>query len=132
KVLGFIQRATADPKPVSVELAVSGDSVTVKAHAGSKTSGKVLLAITQDDLSTEVKAGENKSKTLHHDAVVRSLEAVGKLKDGEFSKTVSLQLKGDWFRDKLHAVVLVEDNEEHIVGAATAVLSSASTAALNR
>ena len=131
KVLGLVQRAASDAKPVSVELRVNGDSLAVSAHAGGKTSGKLLLAITQDDLSTEVKAGENKSKTLHHDAVVRSLESLGKLKDGEFSKTVSLKVKNDWVRDKLHAIVLVQDNEEHILGAATTVLSSGSTAALN-
>jgi hypothetical protein len=131
-VLGLIQRAAADPKPVSVDLAVSGGSVAVSAHAGSKTSGKVFLAITQDGLSTEVKAGENRSKTLHHDAVVRSLENLGKLKDGGFSRTVSLKMKNDWVRDKLHAIVLVEDNEDHILGAAMTMLSSASTAALNQ
>ena len=132
KVLGLLQRAANDPKPVSVELTVNGDSLAVTTHASGKASGKVLLAITQDDLSTEVKAGENKSKTLHHDAVVRSLETLGKLKDGEFSKTVSLKLKNDWVRDKLHAIVLVQDNDDHILGAGTTVLSSASTAALNR
>jgi hypothetical protein len=116
-------------KPVTVELNVNGDSINVAANAlNAKISGKVLLLITEDRMSTEVKAGENRSEALHHNAVVRSLENLGKLRDGAFSRTVTLRLKSDWQRDKLHAVVLIQDNKDRIMGAGTASVISSTTA----
>src|SRR6266567_3380007 len=128
KVIGLIRRAAAEPKPVEVEISASTDSVMVTAHTtNDKATGKVLLAVTEDGLTTEVKAGENRSKTLHHNAVVRSLEDLGRLKNGAFSRTVSLKLKKEWQRDKLHLIVLVQENNGHVLGAGTTVLSSAAT-----
>src|SRR6266568_2353148 len=125
QVFALIRRAAAEPKPVTVEISTSGDSVTVTAHApDDKLSGKVLLAITEDGLSTEVKGGENRSRTLHHSAVVRSLEDLGKLKGGTLSRTVRLKLKNDWQRDKLHAVVVVQDKTDRVLGAATMPLTT--------
>jgi len=122
-VIALIRRAAAEPKPVTVELSSNGGSVSVAAHAqDSRASGRVLLAITEDGLSTEVNAGENRSRTLHHNAVVRSLEEVGKLKDGAFSRNIRVKVGKDWQPGKLHAVVLVQDRNDRILGAGTAEL----------
>jgi hypothetical protein len=122
-VIALIRRAAAEPKPVVVELTADGDSVIVAARAqDSRTSGRVLLAITEDGLSTEVSAGENKSRTLHHNAVVRSLEEVGKLRDGAFSRNIHVKVRNDWQPGKLHAVVLVQDKSDRVLGAGSAEL----------
>lgn len=117
----LIRQAETDADPVNVELSVAGRDVTVTAHSpDEKISGTVLLLITEDGLSTDVKAGENRSRTLHHSAVVRSLEPIGTFKHGTFSRGVRLKLARDWQRNALHAVVLVQDSDDHVLGAATA------------
>lgn len=129
RVFGLIRRAEAEPKPATVEVALNGDSAVINAHApASAGSAKVLLAITEDGLSSDVKAGENKSRTLQHNAVVRSLVEIGKLKDGAFSRTVSLRLKNDWRRDKLHVIAFVQDGKDNVLGANTARIGAATSA----
>lgn len=115
----LIRRAAGDPKPVAVNIAPTEGSVTISARASDPSvKGRVLLAITEDDLSTAVTAGENRSRTLHHSAVVHSLQDVGALTGGAFSRAVSLKAGRDWQRDKLHAVAFVQDGDGHILGAA--------------
>src|SRR5205085_4841020 len=119
RVFGLIRKAAGAPKPVTLNISAKGDSVTVESHGSASGSAKVWLAITEDDLSTDVKAGENRSKTLHHNAVVREIESIGKIKEGTFSRTVPLKLKNDWQRDKLHAVAFIQDSHGRVLGAGT-------------
>jgi hypothetical protein len=123
KVVALIRQAAAEVKPVAVEVALEGGSLAVSAKSTNPGSSQVLLAITEDDLSTEVKAGENRSRTLRHSAVVRWLETLGKMKNGEFTQSVALKLKSDWRREKLHAVVIVQDGSGRVLGAGTTVIS---------
>lgn len=113
----LLKQAATQKKTVNVDLATTGDAVTITANGG-EASDKVLLAITEDGLSTEVRGGENRSRTLHHTGVVRSLQPLGTLGSG-FSRSVRVKIRKDWQRDKLHAVVLVQDRDDHVVGAAT-------------
>ena len=122
-VFGLISKAAAEPKPASVKVTANGDSVLIEVHDSRPGSPRVWLAITEDDLTTDVKAGENRSRTLHHSAVVRQIESLGKLKDGAFSRTLPLKLKNDWNRNKLHVVAFVQEGNGHVLGAGTARLS---------
>ena len=72
-------------------------------------SGEVWLAITEDNLSSRVAAGENTGRTLHHDAVVRDFKSLGKLQNGAFTKSVGLFFQRDWKPPDLHIVVFVQD-----------------------
>ena len=128
KVFALIRKATADEKPAAVTVTANGGSVTVESRGPASGSAKVWLAITEDDLTTDVKAGENKAKTLHHNAVVREIESIGKTKDGAFNRTLPLKLKSDWQRDKLHAVAFVQDGHGHVLGAGTTRIASAAVA----
>ena len=122
-VIALIRRAAAEAKPVTVALSAAGSSLTVDVHAQDpEAAGRVLLAITEDALATEVSAGENRSRTLHHNAVVRSLEEVGKLKGGTFSRNVQVKVRNGWQAEKLHAIVLVQDKNDRILGAGTVPL----------
>jgi len=56
--------------------------------APANGSGQVLLAITEDGLSTQVGKGENGGRTLRHSGVVRELREIGSLRQGQFSTAV--------------------------------------------
>ncbi len=83
-----LRTAKGQPAPVSLVMrAVPAEGrvrVGIKAEpvAGAAAgSGMLWLALYQDGLSTQVRAGENQGRTLRHDRVVRVLEgpwAVGK------------------------------------------------------
>lgn len=115
-----IDEAARDAKPAQVSLAWAGKGrlqITVQSQAAMR--GKVLLAVTEDGLSTAVGSGENGGHTLHHAAVVRQLRDVGKLDNGKFAKTVSVDAPSGWNVSQLKVAVLVQDAaSEKIVGAA--------------
>lgn len=93
----------------------------VTASAGNAL---VMLAITEDNLSTQVGSGENGGRTLHHAAVVRELRQVGTMKNGVLETTVPLKLEKDWKRNDLHAVVFVQNGPSgKIEGAASVALA---------
>ncbi|HKM90438.1 MAG TPA: DUF1223 domain-containing protein [Candidatus Acidoferrales bacterium] len=82
---------------------------------------EVRVAVTEDDLPSDVRAGENSGKHLEHQAVVRKLLSVGEVKPGEaFSKEVKIPLAREWNPEHLHVVVFLEAHSSHqIVGATT-------------
>ncbi len=98
-------------------------STPEQLHVAVENGGKgdaVLLFITQDDLSTSVKAGENGGTTLHHTAVVREMRRIGKTKAGQFQADVPLKIDPEWQRNALRVIVLVQQDNGagKIVGAA--------------
>ena len=100
-------------------------NIQVKGAAGpSGRNALVMLAITEDNLSTQVGSGENGGRTLHHAAVVRELRELGMLHDGIMETTVPLKLEKDWKRNDLHAVVFVQQGPSgKIEGAASVALA---------
>ena len=81
---------------------------------------RVLLAVTEDDLTTNVRGGENGGRVLKHSAVVRSLRSLGSTSNGKFETTVNLPAKSDWKKQSLRAVVLVQNGSSGLIlGAAS-------------
>ena len=73
---------------VGVHLTRSGARVQVRVDPTSKAAD-VWLALADDRGTQQVAAGENKGRTLHHVAILRSLKKIGALKKGaEFSQIV--------------------------------------------
>jgi len=104
-----ISRAAAEAKPVKVSLRWEPQQrvhITVQAPAGERP--QVLLAITEDGLSTAVGKGENGGRTLHHAAVVRQLRELGTAANGQFDGDVDVTAHSDWNPAKLKVVVLVQ------------------------
>jgi hypothetical protein len=99
--------------------------IQVKGPAAQSAGNSlVMMAITEDNLSTQVGSGENGGRTLHHAAVVRELRQMGTLKNGAFETTVPLKLENDWKRNDLHAVVFVQNGPSgKIEGAASVALA---------
>ena len=103
--------AAKDPKPAQValqweanhQLHVSVQSVENLPHA------RILLVVTEDGLSTDVGAGENGGRTLHHAAVVRQLQEIGKLNKDKFDTSVAIPGKADWNQARLKVAILVQD-----------------------
>jgi hypothetical protein len=114
-----ISKEAAEPKPAQVSLRWESPKklhVAVQAPGGERP--KVLLAITEDGLSTAIKAGENGGRTLQHAAVVRQLRELGTATNGQFQTDVDLAAHPDWNPVKLKVVVLVQQpGTGRIIGA---------------
>jgi hypothetical protein len=116
----FILQAAKNPKPVTVALhPVASNKLEVSVDGPADKKLQVLFAVTEDDLTTNVRGGENGGKTLTHSAVVRELHRLGSMSDGKFAKAVDLPDKSGWKKEKLRAIVLVQNsNSGEILGAA--------------
>ncbi len=81
----------------------------------------VFLAITEDNLSSDVQRGENSGRRLSHAAVVRSFGAIGNIESRDKPEAglhPAIKLPPQWKRQDLHAVVFVQDRAtRRILGA---------------
>ncbi len=85
----------------------------------------VWLAITEDNLETDVKRGENSGKKLSHMSVVRSFEQVGYIATGEnkFEIEKIAKLDSVWKEENLNFVVFVQNkNSKNVVAVGKAKL----------
>ena len=82
---------------------------------------QVLLAVTEENLYSNVSKGENAGRRINHAVVVRSLEVIGTIQEwqGEdFTTQPVLSLENSWKKDHLAVVVLVQDKDNRrILGA---------------
>lgn len=105
-----ITRAATEPAVAEVNVSANGpDSLGVHVKAPAADRGSVMLAITEDNLTTHVGSGENNGHTLHHAAVVREFQQLGQLHDGNFDASVSVKFQTGWKRADLRAVVFVQE-----------------------
>ena len=123
-----IRQQASELETAQVKIAPAGaDQLTIQVKGPAAPSGGnalVMLAITEDNLSTQVGAGENGGRTLHHAAVVRELRQVGTLHDDAIETTVPLKLEKDWKRNDLRAIVFVQNGPSgKIEGAASVALT---------
>ncbi len=86
----------------------------------------VVLAISEEQLSSDVKQGENSGRRLEHISVVRSLErladTLGEATSAEF--TTEVQLDPAWNADRLSATVFIQRHaDQRILGAAQTPLT---------
>lgn len=88
----------------------------------------VILALTQDGLSSNVAGGENGGRRLTHDAVVRQLSVIGRInpeREGSFSAAPVINIPGDWNRKSVHVVVFVQErSSRRVLGAASTNLAA--------
>jgi hypothetical protein len=107
-----ISQAAGHPEIAVVKISAAGaDQLQVQVQINAPVSAgdaTVLLALTEDNLTTKVGSGENGGRTLHHAAVVRELRQLGQLHDGSFAATVPVKVEKEWKREDLRAVVFVQ------------------------
>lgn len=122
--VGAVRRAATKPKarvalrvieatrgrPVDTirfEVVVSGLERT-----GREGPADVVLAIVEDGLGVDVRAGENVGRTLRHDGVVRELHVVGPVADKADRLSLAtprIALPSRWNRDHTRAVAFVQE-----------------------
>lgn len=90
--------------------AISNSQITVRARFTLKPGAvkpQAFIAVYENGLSTDVKAGENRGVMLHHDYVVR--EWIGPLDPStEFNRAIALGR--DWKRGNLGVAAFVQDS----------------------
>ena len=96
--------------------------VTSSGDFKSGTEADVILALTEDGLRSDVSRGENAGRKLAHTAVVRNLVTLGSVKLST-GKVFAAEpgINKDWKKERLRAVVFVQDRESRRVLGAAAV-----------
>lgn len=94
--------------------------------ANPKHGADVLLAITEDNLTSNVTRGENAGTHMNHLAVVRRLQVLGHVDAaGRFTAAPEESLAENWKRENLHIVAFVQDRStRRVLGASTLSLAA--------
>lgn len=102
------------------------DKVHVTVTRPSMSDADVMLAVTEDNLTSNVARGENSGRKLSHVGVVRELRKIGSITGKEtFTTTATLELEKGWKKADLEAVVFVQERgSRRIVGANTLKLAA--------
>ena len=117
--------AAAAKRPVQLSATrVNGDTVRLQVQIESDSNGgpeDVYLAVTEDNLSSDVKRGENEGRVLPHTAVVRRLSLIGNLdrRNGFHGEPV-IRLDRRWKPADLRFVIFVQDRKSRRILAAQA------------
>ena len=73
------QAAVAAKAPLTIQDAQwAGNAVRFSVKGAGDTKTVLMAALAEDSAETSVKAGENKGRSLHHVAVVRAMQEMGK------------------------------------------------------
>lgn len=100
------------------------DLLVQVSDRGARSAADVYMAVTEDNLSSNVVRGENSGKLLRHAPVVRSFGVIGKFeprKTNELHLSPTLQFPKDWKRDNLRAVVFVQERGSRKITGASAI-----------
>jgi hypothetical protein len=121
--------SAAKEKKAAVRVTPQGDHLHVEVSdlpPGAGDRAEVLLAITETNLRSDVRRGENSGRNLEHTGVTRRLEVIGTAKPGAgFSADPKLVLGKNWKRADLRAVVFVQDaTTRKVLGVAAVGLST--------
>jgi hypothetical protein len=130
-VRGAIANAARVPKG-RIELAASpADAghlsihvqVTLPSVVAVREQADLIVALTQDHLTNDVRRGENRGRRLAHSAVVRSLTVLGSLTPPirTFETTATVAVAADWNLGDIRIVGLLQERgSRRIVGAGSA------------
>ena len=118
-----IERSIVDATRLKVEPSIMvrkpGEPVKVRVHVKGDTRWTMLsVAIVEDGLSVEVKAGENAGKTLRHDRVVR---AFGQASAKDDAAEIELKLPMGVVEAKCRVVVFAQDEKTMRIGGAAEI-----------
>jgi hypothetical protein len=113
--LAAIESAAAKAKvPLELSVTKDGDRVAISAMAGNvEKDWRATALLTQDNIETAVKRGENGGRTLQHTGVVRASGLMANNESGVWQQT--LDMPDD--AGKLNVVVYVQNDSGQIVAA---------------
>ena len=145
KALEAIAKAARSPKAdvriVIPETKTQKDNQEIRFNVSVKNVppvdrgdvAEVILALTEDKLSSNVTRGENSGRKLAHTSVVREMRALGRVDPATktFDSEKTMAIADGWKRDDLRVVVFVQERaHRRVLGAA--VLNLAAPQAPNR
>lgn len=128
KALSAVGEAAARPRlPLTLDARAAAGSVKISIDLPpAPADGEpidVIVALTEDGLTSSVRRGENSGRTLSHAAVTRRLQTLGALEKESFVASGQLDLHPSWQRDRMRAVVFLQGRtSRHVYGAAAAAL----------
>jgi hypothetical protein len=140
KALEAISKAARSPKAdvriVIPETKTQKDNQKLRLNVSVKNVppvnrgavAEVILAITEDNLSSNVSRGENSGRKLAHTAVVREMRALGRVDQAAkaFDSETTMAIAKGWKRDDLRVVVFVQERAHRsVLGAASIKLKDA-------
>lgn len=102
-------------RPAEVKISVGVDRSPVGEIAadvsvsGNTDNAALYLVVYENDITREIRRGENRGRTLHHDFVVRYFRKVAVLKDEAYMTSQTIPVEADWNTDNLGLAVLVMD-----------------------
>ena len=113
--------------PLRIDARARGTSVRLSIELPAAPADSepidVLVALTEDDLTTVVRRGENGGRTLSHVAVVRTLQSLGSLERETFVADGQLKLEPVWKVGSMRAVAWLQGRRtRHVYGTAAAPL----------
>jgi hypothetical protein len=124
------QALSAPHGTVRLALEPHGDRVGVVVSPsdlpapGRGDHAELVLAITEDALTSDVRRGENRGRVLTHTAVVRLLTTIGEVGKEPVQREIAIDPA--WQRDRVKLVAFVQEaRSRRIVAAAAVPLSSA-------
>ncbi len=109
-ILDQIEKINHQPSPLALQLSVSRDNselvVALQASGERDSIGQIhhRYLVYENDLSTDVKRGENSGKVLHHQQVVRYMSPAQNL---QTSNQHRITINSDWKAENVGIAVLV-------------------------
>lgn len=126
-----LRAANSLPSPLAIDLAAvpatNGLDVSLKATptaAGVLPMGMLYLALYENGLSTQVKAGENSGVLLHHDRVVRQLLGPYALSGAQWSRVLHVAPPRDASAEHLGLTAFVQSAKGDTLQAVSLPLAS--------
>jgi hypothetical protein len=120
-VADWLTTAASTPSG-TIELTHQANHVSLHAsHLPALAPGDiadVFIAVSESDLTSRVKSGENSGKTLEHAPVVRSMTRVGAATGSEFRWSGDIALDKRWNPNALRYVVFVQHRSGRAIVAA--------------
>jgi len=99
--------------------------VTDLPPAAAGDTAEVIVALTESDLHSSVKEGENAGRNLRHTGVVREMRVVGTATTAQFDAAAVVPIAPGWVGENLRAVVFVQERNSRRVLAAGAITLAA-------
>ncbi|MGH9931254.1 MAG: DUF1223 domain-containing protein [Pyrinomonadaceae bacterium] len=112
--------SATEKKPNGIGLFVHVENVPA---VSSGDTAEVMLAITENDLRSQVARGENARRSLRHIAVVRQFKVIGSVNtaEGAFTAEPIVTMANGWKRNNLRAVIFVQERASRRVLGAKAI-----------
>lgn len=102
-----------------IKLSASSDSgkLAVKVNAHSTTKSSLYIALVENGLSSDVKAGENNGERLNHDHVVRSWQGPFAIENGGLELQRSIAVRPEWKPSNSRLVAFVQESNGEVAQA---------------